>query len=129
MPGRLNDREPRVSTEAAAISCKQPSGPRTDEIHESQLQRRFHDCAAKSQGAREIGKSSQKHSPTRRQWKRAEVQSRDDGQSSERADQEFVQIVAGDIFHDASAALRDDALASNKLHAEQEILRRAMSIS
>src|SRR5207302_7992477 len=59
----------------------------------------------------------------------AEVQSRDDRQSSERADQEFVQVVAGDIFHDAAAALRNDSLACNKLSTEQKILRRAMSIS
>ena len=50
-------------------------------------------------------------------------------QSSERADEKLVDVVAGDILHHAAAALGNDALAGDELHSQQEIPRRSMSIA
>ncbi len=41
-----------------------------------------------------------------RSRKRAKVEARDDREGAERADEELVEVVAGDVFDDAAAALR-----------------------
>src|SRR5437879_1287027 len=110
MPGRFYDREPRVSTQvAAAVSRKQPCGPRIEDVHGPRLQRRLHDSAAKSHRAQGIGKSRHKHSLKGRQWKRAEVQSSDDAQCSKRPAQEDVQLGSATDRHDGETLSRSEA--------------------
>ena len=64
-----------------------------------------------------------------RQWKRAEIHARDDGERSQRSDQQFVQVVARHVFHDASAAFRLHAFSGHKFHAQAEIADSAVGMA
>ena len=64
-----------------------------------------------------------------RQSEGAEIEARDDSERTQRTDEQFVQVVAGDILHDAAAAFAERALAVNKLRANQEIARSAVLLA
>src|SRR5208337_2300778 len=51
----------------------------------------------------------------------AEIQASNDGERAQRTNEQFVQIVAGDILYDAAAAFAERAFAVNKLRADQKI--------
>ena len=61
--------------------------------------------------------------------KGAEVEAGDDGKRTERADQELVEIIAGDVLDDAPAALAKAAGAIDKLRANKEVPSRAVSMA
>ena len=108
---------------------EEPCRAGIEDVHYSRLQRRFHDGATKSEGVRLLGKGRYEHLLARRQWKRAEVQACHNSESSERADQKLVQVVASDILHHAPAAFRNDAFTGDELDPQQEIPRRAVSVA
>ena len=53
--------------------------------------------------------------------KRPEAQASDDRKSSERADEKFVKVVAGNVFNDASATLAETARTIHKFGANEEV--------
>src|SRR5208337_4802021 len=59
------------------------------------------------------------------QSKGAEIEARDDSERTQRTDEQFVQVVAGDILYDTATAFAGCALAVNKLRANQEIARQS----
>jgi hypothetical protein len=59
----------------------------------------------------------------------AEIEAGDYGESAERADQEFVQVVAGDIFYDAASGFDLRAAAVDEFGAEQEIACSAVGVA
>ena len=61
--------------------------------------------------------------------KGAEVEAGDDGKGTERADQQLVEIIAGDVLDDAPAALAMAAGAIDKLRANKEVPSRAVSMA
>ena len=58
-----------------------------------------------------------------------EVEARNDGECAERADEELVEVVAGDVFDDAAAALGESAGAGDEFGADQEVARGAVKLT
>src|SRR6202030_457763 len=72
-------------------------------------------------------KSAHQMAVTFGQRKCPKIETRDGSKSSKRADQQFMQIVAGDVFHYATAAFRKSGGAVDKFSAKQEISRRTIA--
>src|SRR5437867_3814048 len=60
--------------------------------------------------------------------KGTEVKTGDDRQRAERTDEEFVQVVAGYVFHDAAAGLAEMAGAVDEFGADEEIAGGAVEL-
>src|ERR1700684_1198728 len=60
---------------------------------------------------------------------RAEVEARDDCQGTARTDEQFMQVVAGDIFYDAAAGFDLRAVAVDEFRAEEKIARGAVGVA
>ena len=52
---------------------------------------------------------------------------RDDAERAERAGEQFAEIVAGDVFHDAAAAFERDAAAIDGVDADHVVAHRAVA--
>src|SRR6202030_4261915 len=72
-------------------------------------------------------KSAHQMAGTFGQRKGPKIETRDGSKSSKRADQQFVQIVAGDVFHYAPAAFRKSAGSVNEFSPQQKISRRTIA--
>src|SRR5437667_5508269 len=64
-----------------------------------------------------------------RSRKCAKVEASDDRERAERADEEFVEVVAGDVLDDAASALGDGAVAGDEFGADQEIAGSAVELA
>lgn len=92
-------------------------------------ERRPPDAIAEPQSIVGRGKREDEASARGRCGKSAEVEAGDDRKSAERADQELVEIVAGDVLDDAAAALAEPACAIDKFPANEEVPSRAVSMA
>ena len=108
---------------------KQICGSWIEDVQYPGLQRRFRDRAAKSKRARCLGKRRDEHFLTGRQWKRAEIQSRDHPQGPQRADEELVKVIAGNIFDHAATTFRNDAFSRDELDPQQKIPRGTVPVT
>lgn len=94
---------------------------RANEINRSGADWRPFDKCAESESVFMIAKRDDEAAAGWRCGKRAEVEARDNRERAERADKQFVEVVAGDVFDDASAALAEAAGAIHKFRADEEV--------
>src|SRR5260370_715948 len=93
-------------------------------------ERRLSDGSAKSERAFCVGEGCDEATAAcERSRKRTEVEARNDGECTEGADEELVEIVAGDVFDDATAALGESAGAGAEFGADQEVSRGAVQVT
>src|SRR5215467_4378001 len=92
-----------------------------DEIDRGGANGRSFDEIAESEGMLVGLKRDNEAAAGGRCWKRAEVEASDGGKSAEGADEQLVEVVAGDVFDDAAAAFAKAACAVNKLRAYEEV--------
>src|SRR5881398_2903486 len=78
-----------------------------DYVDRSGSERRLLDEMAERKSIFGRGKRDDETAARGRRGKGPEVEAGDDGKSAERADQELVEVVAGDVFDDAATALTE----------------------
>src|SRR6266567_1421859 len=92
-----------------------------DYVDRSGSERRLLDEMAERKSIFGRGKRDDETAARGRRGKGPEVEAGDDGKSAERADQELVEVVAGDVFDDAATALTEATGAVDKFRANQEV--------
>lgn len=102
---------------------------RADEINRGSANWRALGEGTESESVFVSAKGDDKATAGRRCWKSAKVEASDDSESAERADEKFVQIIAGDVFDDAAATLAEAACAIHKLGADEEIAHGAVRMT
>lgn len=102
---------------------------RADEIDGGRANGRALDKVAERESVFVIGKRDDEAATGRRGGKRAEVETSDDCQSAERADEKFVKVVASDVFDDSSTAFAEAAGAIHKFGADEEVARGAVGMT
>src|SRR5882672_1230223 len=100
---------------------KEMSGSRISDFQYLWRKNGLRYSAAETESGFGVRKRRYKGSLRGRQWKRPEIHARDDRERPQRSNQQFMQVVACHIFHDAPAALRYHTLACNKFHAETKV--------
>ena len=102
---------------------------RAYEVDRRGTKRRAFDKAVESEGVFVGAEREDEAAASGRGRKRTEVESRDDSERAERADEKFMKVVAGDIFDDAAAALAEPACAIHKFGADEKITRGAVGMA
>jgi len=102
---------------------------RAEEIDRSWAKRRAFDEVVESESVFVGVKRDDEAAARWRRRKSAEVESRDNRERAERADEEFVEVIAGDIFNDAAAAFAEAARAVHKFRADEEVARGAVRMA
>src|SRR4029077_19901823 len=100
-----------------------------DKLDGCQRERRIRDHFLKKERVFGSPERSDKAAARRGGRKRVEVRARDDGESAERTDQEFVQVVAGDVLHHAAATLAEFAGTIDEFSADEEVARSAVGMA
>jgi len=96
---RASPENTAASVAAGVFSEKICARPGTEDIEGERRERRLCDRAAKSECAFRRGEGGDEAAASsERSRKRAEVEARNDGECAERADEELVEVVAGDGF-------------------------------
>ena len=100
-----------------------------DDVDRGGTERRPLDEIAEPKSTFGRGKREDEAAARGRCGKSAEVEAGDDRKSAERADQELVEIVAGDVLDHAATALTEPACAIDKFPANEEVPSRAVSMA
>ena len=87
----------------------------------------MHESLENGLGDAKIGAVGDDRGRTFWQWLDLERELRDDAQRAERAGEQFAEVVAGDVFHDAAAAFERDAAAVDGVDADHVIAHRAVA--
>ncbi len=112
------------------MRCKNLGKTWADDIESQRGEWRLSDGSAKSKRAFSIEeRGDEAAAACERGRKRAKVEASDDREGAERADEEFVEVVAGDVLDDAAAALGDGAGAGDEFGADQEIAGSAVELA
>ena len=102
---------------------------RADEFHGSGGEWRSCNQAGKIKSLRGGGEGGYESAGFWRDGKGAQIQARDNGESTERTDEEFVEVVAGYIFDHAPATFAERAGAIDIVSSEKKIAHRAIGMS
>jgi hypothetical protein len=102
---------------------------RADEIDRSGAKRRAFDESVESESVFVGAKRDDEAAARWRRRKSAEVESRDNRESAARADEEFVEVVAGDVLDDAATTFAKAARAIHKFRADEEVARGAVRMA
>ena len=102
---------------------------RTDKIDGGSANRRAFYEIAEGETVFVRAKREDEAAAGRRCRERAEVEASNHGESAERADEQLVKIIPGDIFDHASTALAEAAGAIDKFRANQEVTRGAVCMA
>ena len=102
---------------------------RADEIDGGSAKWRAFDKIAENESIFVGAKRNDEAAAPRRFRKSAEVEASDDRESTKRADEKLVKVVAGDVFDDAATAFAEAAGAVNKIGADEEVARGAVRMA
>lgn len=102
---------------------------RADEIDGSGAKRRGFDELVESESVFVVAERDDEAAARWQRRKGAEVESGDNRESAERADEKFVEVIAGDVFDHAASAFAEAARAIHEFRADEEVARGAVRMT
>jgi hypothetical protein len=102
---------------------------RTYKVDGGRAERGFFDAGSKGESVFGSAGRSYESAAGWRSGKRAEVEASDNSKSAERADEKFMEVIAGDVLDHAAAAFAETAGAVNEFRADEEIASSAVGMA